>query len=425
MLERFQSTFKDKGLGLVLIASPSLGSVYANRLDTLARFYNQQLGLQLKWGGEDLADLDDRFKDLVFTKALPRLTGVEAYEHYFILRKQWLPKWFEPWLPNRRKLVSALSAGRYFGAPRLLEGTDHFSAVKPDSLSHPAHRLLVGFVVKELKAILVQSSAGKATEEVNEYYPDGANQKLPKADLQQIAEPPPPEKHKLPLIKLSLISVVILTCICLASYSFLKLFRKPTNFYLSTVIPLVVVNPAGHIGEVIAEHLRNDRQLDLIAVDNIGNVSVYLAKNDEASFEPPLTYKAGTAPYAAVLADLNKDSILDLIVTDFVQSDHGTMSVFMGKGDGSFGTAKVYETGSMPTVPVVGDFNGDGYDDIAVGSWNDDTISVFLAKKDGTFENANIYHVMSMSEQPVLAWGILIKTVSLIWLYLDYAQNPA
>lgn len=93
LLERYLENFKEKAIGLVLIASPSLGSVYANKLAALAQFYNQRLGLQLQWGGENLTDLDDRFKDLVFEKRLPRLTGVEAYEHYFILRKQWLPSW--------------------------------------------------------------------------------------------------------------------------------------------------------------------------------------------------------------------------------------------------------------------------------------------------------------------------------------------
>jgi pimeloyl-ACP methyl ester carboxylesterase len=145
LLDRHRTRFKEKAIGLVLIASPSLGSVYANKLATLAQFYNQRLGLQLQWGGESLRDLDDRFKDLVFYRQLPRLTGVEAYEHYFILRKQWLPSWVERWVPNRRKLVSELSAGRYFDAPRLLPNTDHFSAVKPESFDHPAHVLLVTF----------------------------------------------------------------------------------------------------------------------------------------------------------------------------------------------------------------------------------------------------------------------------------------
>jgi pimeloyl-ACP methyl ester carboxylesterase len=144
LLDRYKNDFADKTVGLVLLASPSLGSVYANKLNSLAKFYNQQLGLQLQWGGEVLSELDDRFKDLVYHKEIPRLFGREGYEHYFILRKK-LPKWIEPFVPNRRKLVSALSAGRYFGSPRLLEETDHFGTAKPYGFDHSSHTLLVTF----------------------------------------------------------------------------------------------------------------------------------------------------------------------------------------------------------------------------------------------------------------------------------------
>ncbi len=42
------------------------------------------------------------------------------------------------------------SAGRYFGAPVLLRNTNHFTCVKPDSLTHPAHELLVDFWANDM-----------------------------------------------------------------------------------------------------------------------------------------------------------------------------------------------------------------------------------------------------------------------------------
>ena len=144
MLQRFKEEFVDKTVGIILLASPSLGSIYANRLSLLARFYNQQLGLQLRWGGEALDDLDDRFKEMVYEQQIPRMLGKEGYEHYFILR-QMFPRWTQSLLPNWRKVVSKESAGRYFGPPQLLSETDHFSAVKPNDVNHSSHRLLVNF----------------------------------------------------------------------------------------------------------------------------------------------------------------------------------------------------------------------------------------------------------------------------------------
>jgi hypothetical protein len=136
LLEVHESSFVDKNIGLVLIASPSYGESLPTRLEWLARFYNQQLGIQLQWGSWSLRDLDARFRDLLDQRRLC-IHGVEAYENHFIFHR--------PWLPDRKVLVTEASAGRYFGAPVLLRNTNHFTAVKPDSKQHPAHELLVDF----------------------------------------------------------------------------------------------------------------------------------------------------------------------------------------------------------------------------------------------------------------------------------------
>ena len=140
LLESQYEAFRQKKVGLVLIASPSYGSDLADRLHWLTDFYYQQLGAQLEWGSWSLRDLDARFKTLVNERRIPNLVGVEAYENHFIFHRKW-------W-PDRLQVVTAESAGRYFGAPVLLRGTDHFSAVKPDGLRHPAHELLVDFWAK-------------------------------------------------------------------------------------------------------------------------------------------------------------------------------------------------------------------------------------------------------------------------------------
>jgi hypothetical protein len=145
MLERYQKQFSSKRLGLVLMASPSLGSDEANKLEGLLSFYNQQLGQQLKTGNESLFDIDNRFRDVVH-KRLLAIQGVEAYEHYFVIRNQ-LPQWVQNWSPNwGRRVVQPFSAGVYFGAPKLIPRTDHFTIVKPPTTTHPSHRLLIAFL---------------------------------------------------------------------------------------------------------------------------------------------------------------------------------------------------------------------------------------------------------------------------------------
>jgi len=165
MLDRYDEEFENKTIGLLLLASPSYGSVLANKLRLLAKFYNQQLGLQLQWGGESLQELDGRFKDLV-NRRRTTLFGMEAYEHYFVLRRRFnLLHWI---LPPRRRVVDPLSAGRYFGDPKLLENTDHFTIVKPDGPSHPSHEFLVTFMSDFLGFANAQVAAAHNGERIHQ-----------------------------------------------------------------------------------------------------------------------------------------------------------------------------------------------------------------------------------------------------------------
>jgi pimeloyl-ACP methyl ester carboxylesterase len=148
LIERHQAVFRRKAVGLALIASPSLGSEWANVAGFAARYYNQHLAQQLEWKGDSLSELHGRFKDLVDNRAteMPGLFGMEAAETEMIYRDS-LPGLIERWiLPNRLQIVSSLSAGQYFGEVRSLPGTNHFSIVKPYGFSHPAHEFLVTFM---------------------------------------------------------------------------------------------------------------------------------------------------------------------------------------------------------------------------------------------------------------------------------------
>jgi Alpha/beta hydrolase family len=147
MLESNHGEFASKEVGLVLIASPSYGSRLADTFKWVSQLYDHKLSAQLAWGNWSIQDLDDRFKNLLARKLIPHLQGAEAYENVFIVRNRWLP--------SRRYVVEKLSAGRYFAAPRLLRGTDHFSSAKPDSLSHPSHEFLFDFISEKYPDLVV------------------------------------------------------------------------------------------------------------------------------------------------------------------------------------------------------------------------------------------------------------------------------
>ena len=116
-----------------------------------------------------------------------------------------------------------------------------------------------------------------------------------------------------------------------------------------------------------------------------GTVSVFLG-NGDGTFKPQVTYTVGTEPEGIAAADVNGDGKLDLIVTN-TGIDDSTVSVLLGNGDGTFQPQCLkYATASGPAGLVVADFNNDGKLDIATSNYYGDNVSILLGNGDGTFQ---------------------------------------
>jgi hypothetical protein len=101
------------------------------------------------------------------------------------------------------------------------------------------------------------------------------------------------------------------------------------------------------------------------------------------SFSPAVSYPVGAGPQAVVAGDFNNDHVLDLAVANYGSS---TVSVLLGKPNGTFQPAVTSATGSNPLSLAVGDFDADGNLDIATANAGD--VSVLLGRGDGTFAPA-------------------------------------
>jgi hypothetical protein len=141
-----------------------------------------------------------------------------------------------------------------------------------------------------------------------------------------------------------------------------------------------------------------DGKPDLAVANELSaNVSVLLGKGD-GSFLPAVNYAAGNFfPTAVAVGDFNGDGKLDLVVAkEGNTTTNGSVSVLLGKGDGTFLPAQSYAAGGLPTAVAVGDFNGDGFPDLAVADQGDSFgngqgVRVLLGQGDGTFLPAQSY----------------------------------
>ncbi|AUQ49034.1 Alpha/beta hydrolase family protein [Phaeobacter inhibens] len=126
-------------VALFLLASPSLGSDYANWLKPLARILGHSQGDALGFTRSNtwLADLDRDFLNLKEGGRLS-LVGKELIEDRFIvLRRFW-----------RKQVVEPFSGARYFGEPYKVPESDHFSIAKIENDRAVQHRQLKRFVVE-------------------------------------------------------------------------------------------------------------------------------------------------------------------------------------------------------------------------------------------------------------------------------------
>jgi uncharacterized protein YcfL/disulfide oxidoreductase YuzD len=119
------------------------------------------------------------------------------------------------------------------------------------------------------------------------------------------------------------------------------------------------------------------------------NVSVLLGEGD-GSFGSATNFDLGDKPYSVAVGEFNGDGIADLITTNGVSDN---VSVLLGEGDGSFGQATNFGVGDGSNRVAVADFNGDGISDFVVSHKFSYNISVFLGEGDGSFSRATNFDV--------------------------------
>jgi hypothetical protein len=153
--------------------------------------------------------------------------------------------------------------------------------------------------------------------------------------------------------------------------------------------PCVLLDQASNCALTVGD-FNHDGNADLVATSDGDDTVIVQLGHGDGTFSPasgsPIT--VGAFPLAVKIGDFNGDGIQDLAVAN---AKDNTISVLLGNGDGTFTEASgsPIPVGSFPFFVAVADFDGNGTADIAASNENDNTVSILLGNGDGTFTQAS------------------------------------
>ncbi len=127
--------------------------------------------------------------------------------------------------------------------------------------------------------------------------------------------------------------------------------------------------------DVVVADLNGDGKLDAVVGDYDNTLNVFLG-NGDGTFQPAKSYNPGHYPRDITPVDINHDGKIDLVVNNVginqggalfstEGAEPGSVAILLGNGNGTFQAPITYSPSAYPGWTAVGDFNGDGYFDLA------------------------------------------------------------
>jgi len=128
--------------------------------------------------------------------------------------------------------------------------------------------------------------------------------------------------------------------------------------------------------QMIPGDFNGDGNLDLAVYNGRGSIDILLGDgHGNLTFKSEVQTAGVTNVFA--VADFNEDGILDLYSTGWM-TDQRWFQINEGKGDGTFDAGEQYPINYIAATTAVGDFNADGWLDLAIGEFSMGSMDVFL-----------------------------------------------
>lgn len=130
---------------------------------------------------------------------------------------------------------------------------------------------------------------------------------------------------------------------------------------------------------IAVSDLDGDGKDDLVVTNTTDGTATVLTGTGSQTLSVGTTYSTGSSPIGVLLKDIDGDSNLDMIVANEDVSE-AVISILTGNGDGTFNARTTYSTSTLDRVNAlaIGDFDGDGVNDIIAHENRDQELALLL-----------------------------------------------
>jgi gliding motility-associated-like protein len=177
------------------------------------------------------------------------------------------------------------------------------------------------------------------------------------------------------------------------------LLGAPTHYFIDWMTGVLLFGRGSALADVVKGDFNGDSFLDLIVTDEFFQIGQIFLGTGIGTFTPGVRFSTGNPNFTAIAADFNNDGKLDLAVSESAIIGTGAVSIFIGRGDGTFNPRTTFPTSNKlyTSSLAAADFNGDGNIDIAatnsganiLGQVGD--VSILLGNGTGSFGAATNY----------------------------------